>query len=310
MSANDPTRISRRTAMRAWVTRTAPLVLLAACGGQSAGTPTSAATARPAGSAATPGTAASPSVAPAAVSKPAGAASPSPQASVSPVAVAAGCVLTPEQTEGPYYIATDLVRSDITEGRPGLPLQLGLTVQRATTCQPIVGATVEVWHCDALGEYSGFGAAQPQVQGEPPGSSSGTPPAKPGPGGPPPGGGPGGPGGQQPVNALRFLRGGQVSDAGGRVTFQTVYPGWYMGRTVHIHVKAHVGGQVVHTGQLYFDDAVSNTVYTQQPYAQHAGRDTTNATDGIFRQGGQQSLLTLTQTSNGFTATQTLVVQV
>jgi protocatechuate 3,4-dioxygenase beta subunit len=303
---DQPARISRRTALRAWIIRTAPLLLLAACGGQSAGTPTSASTAKPAGAATTQRTAASP------VASPAAAASPSPQASASPV-VAAGCVLTPEQTEGPYYIATDLVRGDITEGRPGLPLQVHLTVQRAATCQPISGATVEVWHCDALGEYSGFAAAQPQTQGEPPDSRSGAPAAKPGPGGPPPGGGPGGPGGsggqQQPINELRFLRGGQVSDANGRVTFQTIYPGWYMGRTVHIHVKVHAGGQEVHTGQLYFDDAISNAVYTQQPYAQHTGRDTTNATDSIFAQGGQQSLLTLTPAASGYTGTQTLVIQ-
>jgi protocatechuate 3,4-dioxygenase beta subunit len=217
-------------------------------------------------------------------------------------------VLTPEQTEGPYYIATNLVRSDITESRPGVPLQLALTVQRATTCQPMSGATVEIWHCDALGEYSGFAAAQPMAQGEAPGSRSGTPPAKPS--GPPPSGA-GAPGGQQqPVNELRFLRGGQVSGADGRVSFQTIYPGWYTGRTVHIHVKVHAGGQEVHTGQLYFDDAISNAVYAQQqPYTQHAGRDTTNATDSIFRDGGQQSLLNLTQSGASYSAIQTLVVQ-
>jgi protocatechuate 3,4-dioxygenase beta subunit len=314
VGVDDPTRISRRTALQTWMIRTAPLLLLAACGAPATGSPTSAATAKPAGTIPNPGTAAPPTTAPAAspfaspaaVPEPALAASPSPQAT-------AGCVLTPEQTEGPYYIATDLVRSNITEGRPGLPLQLSLAVQRVTSCEPIPGATVEVWHCDALGEYSGFAAAQPQAQGEPPGSRSGAGAAKPGPGGPPPGEspGPGGPGGeQQPVNELRFLRGGQVSDGSGRVTFQTVYPGWYLGRTVHIHVKVHAGGQEVHTGQLYFDDAISNAVYTQQPYAPHTGRDTTNAADSIFAQGGQSSLLTLTQAGSGYTGEQTLVVQV
>jgi protocatechuate 3,4-dioxygenase beta subunit len=228
------------------------------------------------------------------------------------VIATSGCVLTWEQTEGPYYIPTDLLRPDITEDRPGLPLQLTLAVQRAVTCEPVSGATVEVWHCDALGEYSGFAAAQPQTQGEPPGSRSGAPSGTPAPGGPPPGGNPSNPGGgQQPVNALRFLRGGQVANAGGEVTFQTIYPGWYQGRTVHIHVKVHAGGHEVHTGQLYFDDTVSDMIYAQQqPYAQHPGRDTTNATDGIFRQGGSQGLLTLSQAGTGYIGRQTLVVQV
>jgi protocatechuate 3,4-dioxygenase beta subunit len=308
MSVSDPTPISRRAAMRAWVVQTAPLLLLAACGEPPAGTPTSApATQAPAAASPAASPMASPAASPAASPKAAVAASPSPQAGASPVA-GVGCVLTPQQTEGPYYIDTDLVRGDITEGKPGLPLQLTLAVQRASTCQPIADATVEIWHCDALGEYSGFAAALPQTQGEPAGSSSGTPAAKDKPAGQPPGGSPGGQ--QQPTNTLRFLRGGQVSGADGRVIFQTVYPGWYMGRTVHIHVKVHAGGREVHTGQLYFEDAISNVVYMQQPYAAHTGRDTTNATDGIFRQGGQQSLLTLNQSGGGYTGTQTLVVQV
>jgi Dioxygenase len=113
---------------------------------------------------------------------------------------APSCVLAPEQTEGPYYIDNHLIRSDIRDGRRGVPLSLRLQVLDASSCKPIRGATVEVWHCDALGRYSGFS----------------------------------GPG--------RFLRGGQRSNASGHVTFKTIYPGWYQGRTTHIHVKVHVGG--------------------------------------------------------------------
>jgi protocatechuate 3,4-dioxygenase beta subunit len=227
-------------------------------------------------------------------------------------------LLTREQTEGPYYIDIGLIRSDITEGKEGLPLQLELTVLNAGTCQPIAGATVEVWHCDAAGDYSGFSSSLPEMMGEPPGSDSGgPPPGRPGPGGgpPPSSGPPGGPpdGGEpmrnQPTNDMVFLRGGQVSDASGRVTFQTIYPGWYRGRTVHIHVKVHVGGDEVHTSQLFFDDAVSDQVFTRQPYAEHPGRDTTNAIDGIFLSGGQQGLLTLSQSVNGYIGSQTLGVQ-
>jgi protocatechuate 3,4-dioxygenase beta subunit len=109
-----------------------------------------------------------------------------------------------------------------------------------------------------------------------------------------------------PNNDMIFLRGGQVSDSAGHVTFQTIYPGWYMGRTVHIHLKVHAGGAEVHTSQLFFDDALSNQVFATEPYSAHAGRDTMNATDNIFQDGGQQGLLTMTETDDGYTGTLTL----
>lgn len=169
-----------------------------------------------------------------------------------PRRVAAKCVLVPEQTEGPYYVANDLLRRDITEGRAGFPLSLRLTVRDAATCQPIAGADVELWHCDADGVYSG-------VAGD-----TGT-----------------------------FLRGRQPSDERGKVLFDTIYPGWYTSRTPHIHVKVHVGGSVVHTGQLYFDTATTSAVYRKAPYAARGQADTTNATDGIFADGGTASTLAL-----------------
>jgi protocatechuate 3,4-dioxygenase beta subunit len=133
-----------------------------------------------------------------------------------PAAVASGavsCVLTPEQTEGPYYIANEAVRRNITEGRPGIPLLLRAFVVNASTCKAIKSAAVDIWHADAGGVYSGFGS----------GGASRT-----------------------------FMRGIQRTNAKGLALFRTVYPGWYQGRTVHIHVKVHLGGNVVHTGQLYF----------------------------------------------------------
>jgi protocatechuate 3,4-dioxygenase beta subunit len=221
----------------------------------------------------------------------------------SPIA-AGSCVLTPEQTEGPYYIDVGLVRSDITEGRPGVPLELNLMVQRAGTCQPIADAVVEIWHCDALGEYSGFAAETVQSQGEPPTGPAPKPAGSaPKPGGAPPGGS------QEPTNELRFLRGGQATGRDGRVTFSTIYPGWYRGRTVHIHVKVHAGGNEVHTGQLYFDDALSNGIFARVPYSQHPNRDTTNANDGIYAQGGRQSMVDVQQNGSGMVGSMTLTVQ-
>lgn len=185
------------------------------------------------------------------------------------------CVLTPEQTEGPYFIANELVRSNIAEHRPGTPLRLRLHVMNARTCRPIRGAAVDIWHCDAGGVYSGFEAA-----------STGGPPG----------------GGAGPTDKHTFLRGVQITDAHGTVDFHTVYPGWYRGRTVHIHVKVHSGrsSHAVHTGQLYFPDGLTRQVYRASPYrSRAAARDTFNNTDGIYQSGGRQSMLTLTHDGHG-----------
>jgi protocatechuate 3,4-dioxygenase beta subunit len=181
-----------------------------------------------------------------------------------PAGVASGrikCVLTPEMTEGPYYISGAKLRRDITEGKPGARLDLALTVVDASTCRPIKGATVDIWHCDAGGVYSGFGA----------GSSNRT-----------------------------FLRGLQKTDAHGVAHFKTVYPGWYPGRTVHIHVKVHVRGNVVHTGQLFFADATTDAVFRKAPYSKRPNRDPRNSGDSIFVNGGKRSLLKVKKTKAGY----------
>ena len=180
-----------------------------------------------------------------------------------PAAVASGavkCVLTPEMTEGPYYIPGELVRRNITEGRPGTALRLKLSVVDASTCRALKGATVDIWHADAGGVYSGFGA----------GASSRT-----------------------------FMRGIQKTDAHGLAIFDTVYPGWYMGRAVHIHVKVHLGGNVIHTGQLFFQDTLTDTVYKASPYNRRPNRDTRNANDSIFVNGGSKSLLSVARNGAG-----------
>ena len=180
------------------------------------------------------------------------------------------CLLTPEQTEGPYHIEDEPYRRTISEGRPGTPLLLLLKVQNAATCAPIANAVVEIWHADANGSYSGFDGAASDTA----------------------------------------MRGQQVANGVGRVRFRTIYPGWYRGRTVHVHVKVHVGGNEVHTGQLYFDDAVTDVVCGAQPYAARGSRDTDNASDGIFANGGAQSLLRLSTRGRGYQAKLTLGVQV
>jgi protocatechuate 3,4-dioxygenase beta subunit len=186
------------------------------------------------------------------------------EAGSGPVAVASGtitCVLTPELTEGPYYIAGEKLRRNITEGKPGAPLTLRLTVVDASTCKPIKDAAVDIWHADAGGVYSGFG---------------------------------------QESGNRTFMRGIQRSDAKGVATFQTVYPGWYQGRTVHIHVKVHVGGNVVHTGQLFFADAVTDAVYRRSPYSRRPNRTTRNAADSIFASGGSRSVVKVRRQGTGY----------
>src|SRR5262249_12387981 len=105
-----------------------------------------------------------------------------------------------------------------------------------------------------------------------------------------------------------FMRGIQRTGAGGIAIFQTVYPGWYPGRTVHIHVKVHVGGNVVHTGQLYFQDSVTDAAYRKAPYSTRPGRDTRNAVDAVFRNGGHNSLLRIRKSDAGYTGSITMGV--
>jgi protocatechuate 3,4-dioxygenase beta subunit len=184
-----------------------------------------------------------------------------------PAGVASGqitCVLTPELTEGPYYIANEKVRRNITEGKPGVPLTLKTTVLDAASCKPLKNAAVDIWHADAGGVYSGFGA----------GASDRT-----------------------------FLRGIQRTDATGVATLQTIYPGWYPGRAVHIHVKVHVGGNVVHTGQFFFPETLTDVVYKRSPYNTRPNRDVRNTDDSIFRNGGDKGLVHLKKSGTGYVAT-------
>jgi protocatechuate 3,4-dioxygenase beta subunit len=246
------------------------------------------------------------------------------------------CVFNPEQEQGPYYLDHELLRSDITEGKVGVPLRVRITVVNAKTCVPIPNAALDIWHCDASGIYSGYTKSNPGFgPGSGPGPGGGAP-------GPPPHDGPGkrGPGsdGMPPkprvTDNLVFLRGVQITDAQGTAEFKTIYPGHYPGRVNHIHMKVHVGGavkpaiadsahagvevyaggHVAHTGQLFFPEDVSRFVEATHPYAGHKIRRTTLDEDMVFnRQSGAGSVAKLTQAtvaqlSDGYVAT--LVVAV
>ena len=183
-----------------------------------------------------------------------------PSGSQAPANPAPACVLTPRQTAGPFYFDPKQIRRNITEGRPGTPLHVALQVVEAGTCRPIQDALVDIWHTDVAGVYSGYAR-----QGE-----------------------------QGDVDATgeTFLRGSQITAANGIVQFDSIYPGWYPGRAVHIHFKVRFANQTAVTSQLYFPDEVTDRAYAAAPYNQRPQGWTTNATDGVLQGSPEdQSLL-------------------
>jgi protocatechuate 3,4-dioxygenase beta subunit len=219
------------------------------------------------------------------------------------------CTLTPEEEEGPYYIDDEKLRSNIIEGRPGVPLTLRLALVDSRSCAPLENAALDIWHCDALGVYSGFTTGSPGGRGGPP---PGPPPFGPGPFGRGPMGAP--PHSRQ-TDARRFLRGVQVTGKEGVAAFATLYPGWYEGRAIHIHVKVHVNNHVSHTGQLFFPEDITADIARLEPYARRLNVERTlQSEDHVFTdQHGSASILKLARLKNGsnadgFVATITLAI--
>lgn len=193
------------------------------------------------------------------------------------------CRLWAEQDEGPYYRAAQPERRDLVEDREGVLLQLGLRLIDDDGT-PLRDAAVEIWHCDALGRYSGFPPPDPSVV-----VTAATAPTV------------------EYLPGETFLRGCQATDSAGMVEFRTIYPGWYPGRTVHIHVTVHIPDFVL-TSQLYFPDQISDAVLALPPYRDRPGRDTTNDTDQIFPTGGEPAMLEVTPDGGGYRAAISLVV--
>jgi protocatechuate 3,4-dioxygenase beta subunit len=187
---------------------------------------------------------------------------------------ALSCVVTPEQTEGPFFVDEHLLRSDLVAADPAEPdvqrgvpllLKLGIFTVRGNQCTPMANATVDVWHSNASGIYSD--EYQPAYQ-------------------------------QQDTRGKRYLRGYQVTDASGQVAFKTIYPGAYPGRTIHIHFKIRTfdpAGNVTSefTSQVYFDDHLSDTI------AYNRNRRVRNPQDDIFLDGGSKLMLTMTPDGDG-----------
>ncbi len=183
------------------------------------------------------------------------------------------CVLIPEETEGPYPLdlsgEEEFFRSAVAEDRPGLPFSLTLTlVDVPGGCVPIEGARVDLWHCDAEGVYSGY--QQPGVD----------------------------------TTGETFCRGIQLTDAAGRVTFDTIFPGWYPGRVTHFHFQVFLEGGLAATSQIAFPDDVVEAVYTQvAPYSSKGPNTSVPslAQDNIFADGSAYQMLSLTgDTTSGY----------
>jgi protocatechuate 3,4-dioxygenase beta subunit len=185
------------------------------------------------------------------------------------------CVLTPAQTQGPFFVDEHLeradIRSDPSDGstRQGVPLFLALRVFAVTGrgCEPVRGAAVDVWHCDAAGVYSDADGMGLRTRGS------------------------------------KFLRGYQVSDASGVVRFTTIYPGAYRGRAVHIHFKVRTSTgdrRDEFTSQLYFDDALTDRVHAAAPYGASIRQRTRNAQDGLFRMAGRALILDARRATEGY----------
>ena len=209
---------------------------------------------------------------------PASASSTAQSSAASAATTNAQCVVTPAQTEGPYFVDERLYRSDIRSDpasgivKAGVMLDLTLMLSQisaAGACTPLVGALVDMWHCDALGVYSDVS--------------------------------------QQSSVGQEFLRGYQTSDASGRVHFTTIYPGWYSGRAVHIHFKARTNPDGANglefTSQMFFDESLTDIVHAQAPYSSKGRRNTALATDGIYQSGGTSLLVPLSGSGDGYAGT-------
>lgn len=195
------------------------------------------------------------------------------------------CVVRPEQTEGPYFVDERLDRSDIRADpssgalRAGVPLTLSFVISRVALdgCAPLADAQVDVWHCDGLGVYSDVKDTSFDTTGQ------------------------------------EFLRGHQRTNGAGEAKFLTIYPGWYPGRTVHIHFKVRVPAGSARasefTSQLYFDDALTDRVHRSAPYASKGAGRTRNLGDGIYRRGGDQLILAAQPVGQGYEAMFSLGLQ-
>lgn len=189
------------------------------------------------------------------------------------------CDLSPKETVGPFPIKTpsQLVMENIVGDRNGVALLINLTIQdQSNNCEPLTGVYVDVWHCDAKGDYSEYGGTQMQSTNY--------------------------------TNA-HFLRGRQTTDANGQVSFISVFPGWYNGRAPHIHIEVlNTSENSIRVTQIAFPKSICDTVYATSSYNGEA--NTLNTNDNVFADSiaGNMADALIGDTTNGYTLTKTIVV--
>jgi protocatechuate 3,4-dioxygenase beta subunit len=168
-----------------------------------------------------------------------------------------GCIVAATETEGPYpypggEINNPLQRADVKGGMTGVSLDISFIVVNTNAgCAAVPNARVDIWHCNKDGYYSGYGS-QPGYLGT------------------------------LSYTGQTWLRGYQLADTAGKVTFNTIYPGWYAGRSTHIHMEVYVGGVLKKTTQITFSETISDVVHVSTLYAAHGTNTTRNTADGVF----------------------------
>jgi protocatechuate 3,4-dioxygenase beta subunit len=280
--------LSRREALALFGAAAGAMLLAACAPGQAATLVPSSAPAQAAPSTVTPTQASSATQAP----SPTASLQAQAAATAAPTAAAAGtvalptCIVRPALTEGPYFVDEKLNRSDIRSDpsdnnvKAGAPLNLTLRVSKVSGsgCTALSGATIDVWHCDALGVY--WDASDPSFN----------------------------------TKGKKFLRGYQMTDANGTATFTTIYPGWYQGRAVHIHLKIRTktssDATYDFTSQFFFDETITDQVHAQAPYAAKGQGRLRNGGDGVYQGGGAQLLLAPARAAQGYASTFDIGVQI
>jgi len=191
------------------------------------------------------------------------------------------CAVSPAETKGPFPIKTpsQLVLENIKSDRIGVALLINLSIEnQSKDCSPLEGVLVDVWHCDKDGNYSEYGGTSMQ---------------------------------QTDYTSVHFLRGRQTSDASGKVSFISIFPGWYQGRAPHIHVEVlTASGSSLLVTQIAFPETITSEVYLSTNYAAHGQADTSNTRDNVFSDSLSDELATLTgNLTDGYTLSKTITVK-
>jgi protocatechuate 3,4-dioxygenase beta subunit len=191
------------------------------------------------------------------------------------------CTVAPTETEGPFPTKTpsSLISNNITSDRSGVAFTIKITINnKNSSCAALAGAIVDIWHCDADGNYSEYGGTSMQTTN---------------------------------YTSVHFLRGRQTTDANGLVSFTSIFPGWYSGRAPHIHVHVYsASGTTLSITQIAFPTDICDTVYTTATTNYKKGKqDTSNATDSVFTDSLASELATVTgSVSAGYVLTHIITV--